>query len=41
MSTWRIEEFEDAKEVEDDEDKDSAAVESRLARKLASFGIGV
>jgi hypothetical protein len=36
MSTWRIEEFEDA---EDDEDKDSGAVESCLARKLASLGI--
>jgi hypothetical protein len=41
MSTWRMEEVEDVKEAEDDEDKDSAAVESRLARKLASFGIGV
>ena len=36
-----MEEVEDVKEVEDDEDKDSAAVESCLARKLASFGIGV
>ena len=33
--------MEEVKDVEDDEDKDSAAVESRLARKLASFGIGV
>jgi hypothetical protein len=39
MSTWRIEEFEDAKDAEDDEDKDSGAVESCLARKLASLGI--
>jgi len=37
MSTWRMEEVDDAK---DDEDKDSGAVESCLARKLASFGIG-
>ena len=36
-----MEEEEDVKEAEDDEDKDSAAVESRLARKLASFGIPV
>jgi hypothetical protein len=41
MSTWRMEEVEDVKEAERDDDKDSAAVESRLARKLASFGIGV
>jgi len=42
MSTWRMEEVEDVKEAEeDDEDKDSAAVESCLARKLASFGIAV
>jgi hypothetical protein len=36
-----MEEVEVVKEAEDDEDKDSAAVESCLARKLASFGIGV
>jgi hypothetical protein len=41
MSTWRMEEVEVVKEAEDDEDKDSAAVESCLARKLASFGIEV
>jgi hypothetical protein len=42
MSTWRMEEVDDAKDDEDDdEDKDSGAVESCLARKLASFGIGV
>jgi hypothetical protein len=35
MSTWRIE------DVEDVEDDDSGAAESRLARKLASFGMGV
>jgi len=40
MSTWRMEEVEVVKEAEDDEDKDSAATESCLARKLASFGIG-
>jgi hypothetical protein len=33
--------MEEVKDVEDDEDKDSAAVESCLARKLASFGIEV
>jgi hypothetical protein len=36
-----MEEVEDVKEAEEDEDKDSTAVESCLARKLASFGIGV
>jgi hypothetical protein len=41
MSTWRMEEVEDVKEAGEDEDKDSAATESRLARMLASFGIGV
>jgi hypothetical protein len=41
MSTWRIEEVEEVKEVEDVEDEDSGAAESRLARKLASFGMGV
>jgi hypothetical protein len=40
MSTWRIEEVEEAKDAEEVEDKDSGAVESCLARKLASFGIG-
>jgi hypothetical protein len=41
MSTWRIEEVEEVKEVEDVEDEDSGATESCLARKLASFGMGV
>jgi hypothetical protein len=41
MSTWRIEEVEEAEEVKEVEDKDSGAVESCLARKLASFGMGV
>jgi len=39
MSTWRMQEVEDVKEAEDDEDEDSGAVESCLARKLASLGI--
>jgi len=34
-----MEEVEDVKEAEDDEDEDSGAVESCLARKLASLGI--
>jgi len=41
MSTWRIEEAEEVEEVEDVDDKDSGGAESCLARKLASFGIGV
>jgi hypothetical protein len=38
MSTWRMEvdEAEDGEEVEDEE---SAAEESRLARKVANFGM--
>jgi len=41
MSTWRMEEVEEAEEEEEVEGEDIAAAESRLARKLASFGIGV
>jgi hypothetical protein len=41
MSTWRMEEVKEAKDVEEFEDEDSAAAESCLARKLASFGMGI
>jgi hypothetical protein len=41
MSTWRIDDVEEVEEVEDVEDEDSGAAESCLARKLASFGMGV
>jgi hypothetical protein len=38
MSTWRME-VEEGEEVEDVEDGDSAAAESRLARYVTNFGI--
>jgi hypothetical protein len=39
MSTWRIEEVKEGDEAEEIEDEDSPAAESRLARKVASFGM--
>jgi len=41
MSTWRIEEGDQVNDAEEVEDKDSGVAESRLARKLASFGMAV
>jgi hypothetical protein len=41
MSTWRIEDIEEAKGAEGVEAEDSVAAESRFARKLASFGMVV
>jgi hypothetical protein len=39
MSTWRIEEVEEAKEVEEVKDEESTGAESRFARNVASFGM--
>jgi hypothetical protein len=38
MSTWRIE-VEEVEEMEEVEGEESAAAESRLARKVANFGM--
>jgi dihydroxyacetone kinase len=38
MSTWRME-VKEGEEVEDVEDEESAAAESRLARNVANFGM--